>query len=112
MRATREDVAKLAGVSCASVSYVLNRSRKMSLKTETAVLDAVKQLNYMPDMVARSMKKNETMQLSLMVNDITNPFYGEIIEGFESAAIENGYFVNVCTGYRDINKYFDKENTK
>ncbi|MBR4768577.1 MAG: LacI family DNA-binding transcriptional regulator [Lachnospiraceae bacterium] len=107
MRATREDVARLAGVSCASVSYVLNRSRKMSLKTETAVLDAVKQLNYMPDMVARSMKKNETMQLSLMVNDITNPFYGEIIEGFESAAIENGYFVNVCTGYRDINKYFD-----
>ena len=107
MKATRADVAKLAGVSTATVSYVLNGSRNMSEKTQKRVLDAVEQLNYKPDMVARSMSTNETMQLSLMVNDITNPFFSEIILGFETAAMEKGYFVNVCTGQKDINSYFD-----
>lgn len=107
MKVTRADVAKLAGVSTATVSYVLNNSRKMSDKTRKSVLDAVEQLNYKPDMVARSLKNNETKQLSIMVNDISNPFYGEIVVGFENAAIEKGYFVNVCTGYKDINNYLD-----
>lgn len=78
MKVTRADVAKLAGVSTATVSYVLNGSRSMSEKTKKLVLDAVEQLNYKPDMIARSMTKNETRQLSFMVNDATNPFYGEI----------------------------------
>lgn len=107
MKVTRTDVAKLAGVSTATVSYVLNGSRNMSDKTKKLVMDAVNQLNYKPDMIARSMTKNEVMQLSLMVNDITNPFYSEIVRGFEMAAIERGYFVNVCTGYKNINDYFD-----
>ena len=107
MKVTRADVAKLAGVSTATVSYVLNGSRNMSEKTKKLVMDAVEQLNYTPDMIARSMTKNETMQLSLMINDITNPFYSEIVVGFENAAIEKGYFVNVCTGYKNINNYFD-----
>lgn len=100
-------MAKLAGVSTATVSYVLNGSRGMSEKTKKLVYDAVEQLNYKPDMIARSMTKNETKQLSLMINDITNPFYSEIVMGFEAAAIEKGYFVNVCTGYKDINNYLD-----
>ena len=95
MKVTRTDVAKLAGVSTATVSYVLNGSRSMSEKTRKLVLDAVEQLNYKPDMIARSMTKNETRQLSFMVNDATNPFYGEIIVGFENAAMERGYFVNI-----------------
>lgn len=107
MKVTRADVAKLAGVSTATVSYVLNGSRNMSDRTKKLVFDAVEQLNYKPDMIARSMTKNETMQLSLMINDITNPFFSEIVVGFETAAIEKGYFVNVCTGYKDINNYFD-----
>ena len=107
MKVTRADVAKLAGVSTATVSYVLNGSRNISEKTRKCVLDAVAQLNYKPDMIARSMTKNETMQLSLMINDITNPFYSEIVMGFESAAIAKGYFVNVCTGYKNINDYFE-----
>lgn len=107
MKVTRADVAKLAGVSTATVSYVLNGSRNMSEKTKKLVNDAVEQLNYKPDMIARSMTKRETKQLSLMINDITNPFFSEIVVGFETAAIEKGYFVNVCTGYKDINNYFD-----
>lgn len=107
MKTTRADVARLAGVSVATVSYVLNGSRNMSDKTRKLVLDAVEQLNYKPDMIARSMTKNETMQLSFMVNDISNPFFSEIVRGFENAAIERGYFVNICTGNGKINAYFD-----
>lgn len=107
MRVTRADVAKLAGVSTATVSYVLNGSRHMSEKTQKQVLDAVEQLNYKPDMIARSMTKNETMQLSFMVDNAANPFYGEIINGFENAAMERGYFVNLCTGNKNLNDYFD-----
>lgn len=107
MRVTRSDVAKLAGVSTATVSYVLNGSRHMSDKTSKLVLDAVRQLNYKPDMIARSMTKNETMQLSFMVDNAANPFYGEIINGFENAAMEHGYFVNLCTGNKNLNDYFD-----
>lgn len=107
MRATRSDVAKLAGVSTATVSYVLNGSRHMSEKTRKRVLEAVEQLNYKPDMIARSMTKNETRQLSFMINNAANPFYGEIINGFENAAMERGYFVNLCTGNKNINDYFD-----
>lgn len=107
MKVRRTDVAKLAGVSTATVSYVLNGSRNMSDKTKKRVLDAVEQLNYKPDMVARSMTTNKSMQLSLMVNDIANPFYSQIVVGFEAAAMEKGYFVNVSTGYKDINNYLD-----
>lgn len=107
MKVTRADVARLAGVSTATVSYVLNNSRSISEKTRERVMAAVRQLNYKPDLIARSMTTNETMQLSMMINDITNPFFSEIAVGFENAAIKKGYFVNICTGLKNVNDYFD-----
>ncbi|WP_409345569.1 LacI family DNA-binding transcriptional regulator [Paenibacillus sp. MBLB4367] len=107
MRVTRELVAKVAGVSTATVSYVLNNSRSVSEEARRKVLEAVKELKYTPDMIARSMVTNETKQLGIVLNEIINPFYGEIILGFENAAIEKGYFVNICTGYKNLDDYFD-----
>ncbi len=107
MRVTRALVAKKAGVSTATVSYVLNNSRSVSEDARNKVLKAVRELNYKPDMIARSMVTNETKQLGIVLNEITNPFYGEIILGFENAAIEKGYFVNICTGYKNLDAYFD-----
>lgn len=107
MRVTRELVAKMAGVSTATVSYVLNNSRSVSDEARKKVLQAVKELKYTPDMIARSMVTNETKQLGIVLNEIINPFYGEIILGFENAAIEKGYFVNICTGYKNLDDYFD-----
>ena len=107
LRATRADVAKLAGVSTATVSYVLNKSRNLSEETKSRVLSAVAELDYKPDMIARSMKKKETKQLGIVLENIINPYYGEIIFGFENAAVENGYFVNICTGNKNLNEYFD-----
>lgn len=106
-KATREQVAKLAGVSVATVSYVLNNSRSVSEKSRELVLKAVKELDYKVDMIARSMATNETKQLCIVLHDIVNPFFSEIILGFENAAIKEGYFVNICTGYKNIDEYFD-----
>lgn len=107
MRITRQDVANKAGVSVATVSYVMNGSRQLTDKTRKRVLKAVEELGYTPDMVARSMVTNKSMQLSIIVNDIVNPFFGEIVLGFEKAAIENGYFVNVFSGFKSLDEYLD-----
>jgi DNA-binding LacI/PurR family transcriptional regulator len=107
MRVTRDDVAKKAGVSTATVSYVINNKDNISEKTRKKVLDAVQELNYKPDMIARSMVTKETKQLSIILNDIANPFYSEMVLGFENIAMEKGYFVNVCTGYKNLTKYLD-----
>ena len=105
MRVTRRDVAVRAGVSEASVSYVMNNSRSVSPETTKKVWDAVKELNYTADMVARSMVKNETKQLAVLANDLSNPYFAEIITGFENAAIDNDYLVSICTGQRETEKY-------
>lgn len=106
MGVTRRDVAKLAGVSTATVSNVFNSKGEFySEETRRRVLDVANQLNYHPNMVARSLIKSETMQLSLLINDIHNQFFVDIIHYFEMAAMKKGYMVSVCTGQDDFDKY-------
>lgn len=112
MKATREDVAKLAGVSTATVSNVLNEPDKVRPCTAKKVMEAIKQLDYHPDMIARSMSTNRSMQLSIVLENLSNPFFGEIVRGFESAANEMNYFVNICTGFNKLDDYFDNFVTR
>ena len=107
MKATRTDVAKLAGVSTATVSNVLNNSDKVKEETRDRVLDAMSRLNYQPNMIARSLATRKTMQIGIVLDDISNPYYGEFVQHFESLARERGYFVNICIGTRDLDKYWD-----
>ncbi len=106
-RITRVDVAKAAGVSTATVSYVLNKSVPVRAATEAKVMKAVNELGYRPDPIARSMVTRKTMQLSVVLNNIANPIYSDMILGFEKKALEHGYFVNICTGKSFIDQYFD-----
>lgn len=112
MKVTRNDVAKRAGVSSATVSYVLNGSRKIREETAQKVWKAVKELDYHPDMIARSLSTKETMQIGIVLEDVSNPFYGEIVNGFEKAANERNYFVNICTGLNKLDEYFDNFITR
>ena len=105
MKATRADVAKLAGVSTATVSYVLNKSKKISPETTERVMDAVRALNYTPDMIARSMAVKKSMQLAIFLENISNPLYGDIVRGFESSANLKGYSVIVCTSAQRHQEY-------
>ncbi len=112
MKITRNDVAERAGVSNATVSYVLNGTGKIKEETAQRVWKAVKELDYHPDMIARSMSTKETMQLGIVLEDVSNPFFGEIVNGFESAANEKNYFVNICTGFNKLDEYFDNFMTR
>lgn len=112
MKANRSDVAKLAGVSTATVSNVLNNPEKVKEETVKKVMEAIKVLDYRPDMIARSMSTKRTMQIGIVLENISNPFFGDIVKGFESAANEKNYFVNICTGFNKLDEYFDNFITR
>ncbi len=94
-RPTQKDVAELAGVSVATVSHVINNRRggnvRISEGTRRRVWEAVKELGYFPNASARSLRTQKTHLLAVMVPDITNPFYPELIRGVQSVALKHGY---------------------
>lgn len=86
MKITRATVAKKAGVSVSTVSYVLNTSRYVSPKLTQKVMDAVEELGYAPDMAARSMVTKRSRILTIIANDLTNSMYGEIVMAIEEGS--------------------------
>ncbi|WP_417935455.1 LacI family DNA-binding transcriptional regulator [Geobacillus subterraneus] len=86
------DVAKLANVSTATVSRVLSNSGNVK-KTTEKVLEAIRKLNYQPNMLARQLRKLETKTILVVVPDITNTFFSKVLRGIEHVAIENDYEV-------------------
>lgn len=86
MAITINDIAGRAGVSLATVSRVLNNSGYVSEATRKKVLDAIEELDYTPNGVARSLSKNEANTIGVMVPDITNSYFGEIIKGISEVA--------------------------
>jgi DNA-binding LacI/PurR family transcriptional regulator len=88
-------LAKLAGVSSGTVSNVISGSTKVSERSRQKVLDAIRILNYQPNLIARSLKTNRTRTLGIVIADITIPFFPKIIRGAECAAREQGYFLIV-----------------
>jgi len=91
MALTIRDVAKEAGVSTATVSNVLNKTGKVGRKTHRMVLSAVKRLGYIPDVHARHLASHDRRTLGIIVSDIENPFFPEVIKSFEIRARQLGY---------------------
>lgn len=99
--ATRKDVADLAGVSPAVVSYVLNKSNYVSEEKKAAVLDAVEKLNYQPNYMGRSLKNKKTNNLGLICDDIRSELFAEIAFYSERYAYQNGYSLFLCTSHQE-----------
>jgi LacI family transcriptional regulator len=93
---TIRDVAKKAGVATTTVSRVLNNSGYVSAATRARVEDAIQELGYLPNRVARSLRLKRTHTLALVVTDITNPFWTTVVRGVEDAANEAGFTVILC----------------
>src|SRR5947208_4227459 len=91
MNLTIRDVAKAAGVSTATVSNVLNGTGKVVRRTHQLVVSTVKRLGYIPDVHARHLASRERRTLGIIVSDIENPFFPEVIKGFETRARQLGY---------------------
>lgn len=112
MRATIKDVATLAGVSQATVSYVLNNetTAKISGTTRKRVSAAASKLNYRPSVFARSLKNKSTQAIALVIPDVINPFFPEVVRGAEDVASKFGYSLILCNTDDDLGKeshYFE-----
>ena len=88
-----EEVAKRAGVSPATVSRVLSKNPSISAETVSKVMTAVEELNYRPNVHARRLAVGKSDLFGLVISEIANPFFAEIIRGFQAAAWERGFDV-------------------
>jgi LacI family transcriptional regulator len=99
--ATIADVAARAGVSTATVSRVLSGGAPALPATRERVVDAARELGYRPSGIARALKKRETRTLGLLVTDIGNPFYPQVVRAVEAAAHLRGYGIVLANGGDD-----------
>ena len=104
-RPTIDDVARVAGFSKSTVSRVLNdRTQYMRKETRQRVLKAMDDLGYRPSAVARSLVSKRTHTVGLLISDVGNPFYPEVIHGVEDVAMEAGYDVFLCNTSYDLKR--------
>lgn len=99
---TMRDVARLAHVSVATVSGVLNSKRGVSSKLTKRVEEAMQALNYQPDNVARSLRIRQTRTFGMVVADLASPFFVEMIRGVQNAAHHAGYSLTLCNTNDDL----------
>lgn len=93
--ATIKEVARRAGVSVGTVSNVLSKLPTVSPDLRKRVERAIAQMQYRPNQLARSLKKQTTQTLGLVISDITNPFFPGIVRGAEDEAAERGYMLSI-----------------
>lgn len=104
------DIAKKANVSAMTVSRVINNTGKISEATRKRVKQVMEELRYVPNSTARSLVLQKTMMLSLLITDITNPFYTTLARGAEDTAKKYGYkmlFGNSDEDYAKESDYVD-----
>ena len=102
--ATIKDVARLAGVSVATVSRVINASPKASEASRAAVQSAMEQLNYHPNANARALAQQTTETVGLVVGDVSDPFFGAMVKAVEQVAYHTGNFLLIGNGYHNEQK--------
>jgi DNA-binding LacI/PurR family transcriptional regulator len=106
MAYTMREVAKRAGVSPATVSRVLNKAHHISPETSQRVLEVVNLLQYHKNVHARRLSTGQSNLLGLVISEITNPYFPEVIKGFQAAAWGRGYDALLC------NTEYDHERTR
>lgn len=92
-----QEVARRARVSTATVSRTINNPSLVDPKTAKRVWKVIEKLRYYPNTQARALVSGRSRILGLIVSDITNPFFPELIKGFEDVAIQNGYEILVSS---------------
>lgn len=100
---TLKEISKIVGVHATVISRVINGDPTLKIKDSTRkkILETVKELNYKPNRVARSLKLNETKMLGIVIPNISNPVYSEIIESAEEKSGQLGYSLLI---YSEHNK--------
>jgi len=104
MAGTINDVAKIAGVSSTTVSHVINNTRFVSEDVRNRVLQAMKELGYKRNYLARSLRRGKTSTIGMIMPDSSNPFFAEIAHDIEDYAFRRGYSVILCNTEGDPEK--------
>ena len=107
MKVTISDVARLAGVSTATVSHTINNTRYVSGETKEKVFRAISELGYTPDASARSFRTGKKKTIGFIVPDISNKFFGTMIETVENYLSSHGYHLIIANTKEDA----DREET-
>ena len=102
--ATIKDVAEVAEVTVTTVSRVLNNRGYISEKTRKKVYDAIKQLNYSPNEMARSLLRKKSNLIGLIIPTVAHPFFAELTNCIEYYAYKLGYKILLCNSYQDSAK--------
>ncbi|HDL3967414.1 TPA: LacI family DNA-binding transcriptional regulator, partial [Mannheimia haemolytica] len=102
--ATMKDIARLAQVSTSTVSHVINNSRFVSEEIRERVQRVVKELNYTPSALARSLKVNETKTIGMLVTATGNPFFAEVMAGVEQYCQQHQYNLIIATTNGDTER--------
>lgn len=98
---TRKDVAQLAGVSETIVSYVLNNNRYVAKDKRERVLEAVRQLQYRPNNIARALKGKRTNHILFICDNISNEYFGRLVEEMDRISYEKGFLISLLRGRND-----------
>ena len=99
---TIKDIARIAGVTPTTVSMALNNRPRISDKTRQKILKISNELNYRPDLLARSLISKKSYTIGLVINNISDPFFPELAQGIEEKARELGYNVILCNINRSM----------
>jgi LacI family transcriptional regulator len=100
-KATAADIAREAGVSMMTVSRVINHKGDVSATTLQRVQEVIDRLNYRPSGIARSLATKHTGTLGLVVPDVSNPFFADVVRGAEHIAYAEGYNIFLCNTEED-----------
>ena len=102
--ATIKDVAREASVSIATVSHVVNQTRRVSDELTARVLAAMQKLHYRPNGLARSLRLGQTRTLGMLIPDNSNQFFAEMARSIEDTGYRHGYSVILCNSDRNVEK--------
>ncbi len=105
--ATIYEVSRLAGVSLATVSRVMNKNARVSEKTKQKVLDAMKELGYRPNSIAQSLASSRANSIGILVSELHGPFFGQMMAGIEAELRAAGKHVIITTGHSEEDKEKD-----
>ncbi|EHO5120385.1 LacI family DNA-binding transcriptional regulator [Listeria monocytogenes] len=99
-----KDIAKLSGVSVATVSRVINDNGRFSEETREKVLAVIKETNYQMNFSAKSLRMNKSFSVGILVPDISNNFFSSVVQQIEAILFDQGYSTIICNTGRNLDK--------